>query len=116
MSTSMLAGCPDVVIGIGTASSNTVLSSLVFEDAESIVLYCAGIDGAQTYKIQISNDGGTAWSDWTDGTSVIIPPSTINTASVYPNPVFSAFKVLANGNVASTCTWKMQKRFTTGGY
>lgn len=113
MSTSMLCGCPDVVIADGGTSSNTVLSSLIYEDAESFTLFFAGTDtNSRTFKIQISNDSGTTWFDWSDSTANIIPPSTVNTASVYPNPVFSAFKVLASGAVGGACTWKMQKRFT----
>lgn len=110
----MIVGCPDVTIPDTGTSSNTVLSSNVYEDAESISLFASAIYGAgTTYKIQISNDGGTTWFDWTDGTNLIIPPSTVNTGSVYPNPVFSAFKVLANQAVIGAVTWKMMKVWTS---
>lgn len=109
MTQNMFASCPDVTIANGQINSNIVHSNLVYEDALSISLFASAIDAARTYKFQISPDDGANFYDWTDGTNNITPPGTVSTASVYPNPIFTAFRITASGAVTGAVTWKMSK-------
>lgn len=105
------ATCPDIIIANGQVNSNTVLAALVFADCEAFSLFGGTIDGGKTYKIQLSNDEGVTWFDWSDGTAIITPPIT-GQASVYGNPIASAMRVVASAGVAGAVNWKMNKSYT----
>lgn len=103
--------CPDITIANGATNSNAVRRDQIHEDADEIILMASVIDAARTYKIQVNDkaDGTGTWYDLQDGTPAnVIPPSVVNTATIYPLMGYT-FRIVASAAVTGAVTWKMKK-------